>query len=356
MTDIPLVPPSASTAATQIDRLFLFELAVALFFICLIFLTIIYFAIRYRRRSEDEIPAYLGTHYSLEAAWTIVPFLIMCVMFFWGAKVYVELKRPAANALEIHVLGKQWMWKIEHANGVREINALHVPVGRPVKLIMASQDVIHDFFIPAFRIKQDVIPGSYVTEWFQATKIGEYHVFCAQYCGTDHAQMVGKVIVMEPADYQAWLAGAVASEPPAAAGEKLFMFYGCANCHGQRAPTLAGLYGSQVRLEDGSVVIADDQYLRQSILNPTTQIVAGFAPIMPSFQGQVTEEQLAQLIEFIKSLQPTRNEPTATPLPAAPLKTATTRPAPGDQPQVVPNYPPAEHSYQVPLPQGSESR
>jgi cytochrome c oxidase subunit 2 len=356
MNGIPFVPEQASTMAKQVDALFLFELGIAGFFIFLIFVLIVYFAIRYHRRSDDEIPPRVGTHYALEVIWTVVPFCLMMVMYFWGASIYAQMKRPAGNALEIHVIGKQWMWKIEHEGGVREIDELHVPIGTPVKLILASQDVIHDFFIPEFRIKQDVVPGSYVTEWFEATRPGEYHLFCAQFCGTDHAKMVGKVIAMQPADYQAWLAGAAASEPPAEAGKKLFNTYGCISCHGQRAPTMAGLYDSDVMLEEGQIVRADENYLRESILNSTAKIVAGYPPVMPSYRGQLSEEQLFQLIAYIKSLQSVRNVPPGAPQRAAPLVAPSTRPAVGDQPLSAPNFPPAERRYQVPLPRLPESQ
>jgi cytochrome c oxidase subunit 2 len=344
MSAIPLAPVRASTAATRIDHVFIFEVFVSLFFIALIFTCIVYFAIRYRRRSEDEIPPDIGQHYGLEAMWTFVPFLIMVVMFFWGAAIYTDLKKPLQHGLEIHVIGKQWMWKIEHPDGVREINELHVPVGEPVKLIMTSQDVIHDFFLPEFRVKQDVLPGSFVTEWFTATRPGTYHIFCAQYCGTDHAKMVGKVVVMLPSDYQAWRAGMIPAESPAAAGAKLFTTYGCSNCHGQLAPTLAGIFGRTVTLQDGSNVKVDEEYLRKSIEDPSSQIVAGYPVIMPSFKGQLTQEQMLQIISYIKSLATVRN--TSTTLPA-PLNAPSTQPAPGDQPRVIPNHPPAESPYPI---------
>jgi len=342
---IPFGPPRASQFAPEVDALFLFELAISAFAVLGIFMTIVYFAIRYRRRSEDEVPPKTGQHYAIEAIWSIVPFSLMLVMFFWGAGLYSKMKRPAPYAVEIHVIGKQWMWKFEHTDGIREINQLHIPINQPVKLIMASQDVIHDFFVPAFRVKQDIVPGSYVTEWFIPTRTGEFRFFCSQYCGTDHSRMAGSVIVMEPSDYQAWHAGVLPSEPPAAAGQKLFTTYGCIACHGQRAPTLAGLYNSRVQLQDGSVVVADENYLRRSILDPTNQIVAGFPPIMPSYRGQLSEEQLFQLISYIKSLQPVAN------VSGKELTEPSTRPAPADQPSIIPNFPPAESPYPIVPPQ-----
>jgi cytochrome c oxidase subunit II len=296
-----LFPPEASTAASRVDELFLFELAVSTAMTLLIFVLIVYAAVRYRRRSPDEIPPATRSHTWLEITWSILPFLVMIVMFCWGAKLFAWAKRPPVNAMEIHVVGKQWMWKIQHAEGVREIDALHVPVGVPVRLVMTSQDVIHDFSIPAFRIKQDVVPGSYSSQWFCATAPGEYHLFCSQYCGTSHAQMIGTVFVMSAADYQQWLEGHAVEESPAASGSKLFTTYGCSGCHGQRAPTMANLYMSKVPLDDGRTVIADEDYLRESILLPAAKIVAGYQSIMPSYRGQLTEEQIFDIIEFIKS-------------------------------------------------------
>jgi cytochrome c oxidase subunit 2 len=352
VTGVPFAPPEASTFAPQVDALFLFELGIAAFFTFLIFTCIVYFCIRYRRRSDDEIPPKMPHHYGLEATWTVVPFLLMLVMYFWGAGLYVHMKRPAEHGMEIHVIGKQWMWKIEHPEGVREIDEMHVPVGVPIKLVLASQDVIHDFFIPAFRMKQDLIPGSYVTEWFQATQTGTYYLFCSQYCGAGHSSMVGKIYVMSQSDYEAWLAGAVPAETPAAAGQQLFTSLGCVQCHGQRAPTLAGLYGSKVSLQDGSTVVADEQYLRNAITDPSGQIVAGFPAVMPSYLGQISEEQLYELIQYIKSLTPVRNLPPGemSQPPAPALGAPATRPAPGDQPGSVPNFPPAETPYPPPPP------
>jgi cytochrome c oxidase subunit 2 len=229
------------------------------------------------------------------------------VMFVWGAQVFFHLTRPPAGAMEIYVVGKQWMWKAQHLDGAREINELHVPVGRPVKLIMGSEDVIHSFFIPDFRVKADVIPGRYNTMWFTATKAGRYHLFCTQYCGTKHSAMIGWVTAMEPSDYQAWLSGGgPAGGSMAENGAKLFQDLACATCHlenGQgRGPVLKGVYGKPVQLQGGQTATVDDAYIRESVLNPQAKIVNGFQPIMPTFQGLVTEEQLLQLIAYIKSI------------------------------------------------------
>jgi cytochrome c oxidase subunit 2 len=296
-----LFPPEASTAASRVDALFLFELGVATAMSLLILTLIVYAAVRYRRTSADQVPPATRSHTWMEIAWSILPLMVMAVMFFWGARLFAWAKRPPVNAMEIHILGKQWMWKIEHPEGIREIDALHVPANVPVRLVMTSQDVIHDFSIPAFRIKQDVLPGSYSSEWFVATVPGEYHLFCSQYCGTFHSRMIGKVVVMSAADYQQWLEGHAVEESPAASGSKLFTAYGCAVCHGQRAPTMANLYMRQVRLDDGRTVVADEDYLRESILFPAAKIVAGYQSIMPSYRGQLTEDQIFDLITYIKS-------------------------------------------------------
>jgi cytochrome c oxidase subunit 2 len=347
-----LFPPGASTVAPRVDWLFFFELAVATFFCALIFGLIIHFCIRYQRKHDREIPPKIPGGGLLEWTWTIVPFLIMLVFFFWGADVYTYMKRPPTNALVIHVIGKQWMWEIEHSEGVRENDELHVPIGQPIKLVLASQDVIHDFFIPAFRIKQDVVPGSFSTEWFTATVPGTYHLFCAQYCGMGHSLMVGKVIVMRPEDYQAWLAGAMPNESPAAVGAQLFSTYGCAACHGQRGPTMAGLYGSTVQVldqADGKIktVTADEDYIRESITYPDAKIVTGYAPLMPSYRNQLSEEQLFDLIEYIKSLAAT-NAPGLEQSQSATSAHTNTVPANGFPPTRAPDYPPARQPPKIP--------
>jgi cytochrome c oxidase subunit 2 len=298
-----IAPDAASSFAAPVDRLFVFMLLFSLLLTLGVCALIVYFSVRYRRRHPDETGAAVRTHMGVEITWMAIPLVIAMGMFGWGAHLYVGLSDPPKDAMEIHVLGKQWMWKVEHPGGRKEINELHVPLGRPVKLVMTSQDVIHSFFVPAFRIKQDVLPGRYSTQWFTPSKIGTYHLFCSQYCGTSHANMVGRVIVMPGDEYQAWLAGVPQAETPVAAGTQLFASYGCVSCHGQTAPSLAGVYGSPVLLTDGSTVTADETYLRESILNPRAKIVAGFGPIMPSFQGQLTEEQVFHLVAYIKSLK-----------------------------------------------------
>jgi len=323
---LPLFPEQASTMAPRVDLLYFFLIAVSLFFGVLIATLLVSFAIRFRRRPGDSIPPIIHGSTVLELTWTIIPFSLAMVIFLWGAWLFFAMSRPPDNAHEVFVVGKQWMWKLQHLEGRREINELHVPIGQAVKLTMTSEDVIHSFYVPAFRMKADVVPGRYTTAWFEATRVGEYHLFCAEYCGTSHSGMIGRIVVMEPADYQAWLSqnapnptgllapgGAQpASLSPAAAGEALFHDRGCTSCHqpqgGALGPSLVGIYGKRVKLQDGSEVVVDDAYLRESILHPTAKVVAGFQPVMPTFQGQLDEEQVLQLIQYIKSLQPSGTE------------------------------------------------
>jgi cytochrome c oxidase subunit 2 len=305
LSRLGLFPEQAATSAQQVDALFFFLLGVATFFALLIATLLVYFAFRYRRRPGGERPKAIEGALGLELTWTLIPFGLSMIMFVWGAKVYVHLRYPPADATPIYVVGKQWMWKLQHLEGRREINELHVPVGRPIKLIMTSEDVIHSFYIPAFRIKQDVLPGRYTTTWFQATKAGRYHLFCAEYCGTEHAGMIGWVTVMEPAEYETWLSGG-AKKSLASAGEDLFQQLGCVTCHradsGGRGPALTGVFGKKVSLQDGATVVADEGYLRESILDPQAKIVSGYKPVMPTFKGLVSEEQLLALITYIKTL------------------------------------------------------
>jgi cytochrome c oxidase subunit 2 len=305
--NFPLFPDRASTLAGDVDALYFFALAVAAFFSLLIAVAILALAVRYRRRRPDAVGVPERANFALEIAWSVVPFAILMFLFAWGARVYFALSRPPADAVEYFAVGKQWMWKFQHPEGNREINELHVPVGRPIKLTMTSEDVIHSFFVPDFRVKADVLPGRYTTVWFEATKTGSFRLFCAEYCGAEHSRMIGRVVVMEPHAYQAWLtSGNVGQQAVLATGEELFASLACNTCHrpdtAARAPLLAALPGSEVRLHDGRAVIADDQYLRESILRPAEKIVAGYQPVMPTYQGQVSEEQLLQLIAYIKSL------------------------------------------------------
>ena len=304
--NLPFFPQQASVQAGQIDAIYFFMVAVTAFFSLLIGGLVVVFAVKFRRRHHDEIGVAIHGSLALELLWTIIPLGIAMVMFAWGAKVFFDVYRPPAGAMEIFVVGKQWMWKVQHADGQREINELHVPVGRPVKLVMGSEDVIHSYFIPDFRVKADVIPGRYNTMWFTATKPGRYHLFCAEYCGTKHSGMIGWITAMEPLEFQAWLAGGPATASPVAAGEKLFNDLACNTCHMDsnqgRGPVLAGIYGKSIELQGGGTVTVDDGYIRESIVNPQAKIVNGFQPIMPTFQGLVTEEQLLQLIAYVRSV------------------------------------------------------
>ena len=293
--------------APRVDNLYFFLIAIAVFFSTLIALLIVVFAVKYRRTHPADVGAPITGSVPLELMWSIVPFGISMVIFAWSANVYFDLNRPPDETLQIYAVGKRWMWKFQHIDGQREINELHVPVGRPVKVTATSEDVIHDLYFPAFRVKTDVIPGRYMSLWFTATKAGEYHMFCAEYCGTKHSGMIGRVVVMEPAAYQAWLGGGAGEMPMSARGQKAFQELACHTCHMEdtsgRGPALRGLFGSQVKLADGSTVVADEAYLRESILNPQAKLVAGYQPLMPTFQGLVSEEALMGLLEYIKSLQ-----------------------------------------------------
>jgi cytochrome c oxidase subunit 2 len=328
---IPFIPESASTLSWKVDALYFYLSGVTVFFTLLISIVLIFFVIRYRRRTPYEIPRPVAGSHKLETLWTIIPFIISMTIFGWGASVYYEQYRPPRNAVEIYVVGKQWMWKIQHSTGQREINELHIPVGRKIKLIMTTEDVIHDFFVPAFRLKTDVVPGKYTTQWFEATKPGTYRLFCAEYCGMNHSGMIGQVVVMEPREFDNWLSGNAGNTTPAVAGQQLYQSLGCVSCHGAngeggRGPTLAGLFGRQILLANQQTTRADEVYIRESIINPQAKLVEGFGPIMPTFQGQVTEDQIMQLLAYIKSLQVVNLQPTT---PAgSPATPNTAQPAP----------------------------
>jgi cytochrome c oxidase subunit II len=304
-----LEPPAAgSDMAERVDDLFYLTLGVAAFFSLLIAGLILYLGIKYRRRGEGEVGRTQGSApASLEVVWTVIPLAIVLFIFYRGADVFMVLSRPPADADEYFVVGRQWMWKIQHPDGPREINELHAPVGRAIRLTMISEDVIHAFYVPAFRVKADVIPGRYTTAWFRATEPGVYHLFCAEYCGTQHSGMVGRVIVMAPFEYEQWLAGGGKRQGPSASGAAIFNERGCVTCHrpdtAARAPLLEGLLGRTVRIQGGGDVKADEAYIRESILRPAAKVVAGYSPIMPAYEGQLSEEEILQLISYIRSLQ-----------------------------------------------------
>ncbi len=313
MNSLDLLAQSASTVANEWNWLFWMLVVVCGAVSTAIAAVILYWVVRYHRKNEDELPEQIQGNIKFETAWTVTPLIIFLGIFGWGAKVYFDIERPPGNARNVYAIAKQWMWKFQYPNGAREINTLHVAVGEPVKITMTSQDVIHSLFIPAFRVKQDVLPQRYTTIWFQATKPGRYHLFCAEYCGTKHSGMIGWVYAMAPHDYQLWLDRGGAEGSLASTGEKLFHQYGCSNCHhfdGQgRCPVLRDLYGRTVRIAGGETVIADETYLRESILNPRAKIVEGYEPAMPSFEGQLSEEQIVALIAYIKAIGPAARNP-----------------------------------------------
>ena len=300
-----LFPESASTFSPRVDQAYLFLLAVSLFFTILICSLILYFGIRYRQGSPAS-RANPANSILLEVTWSIIPLLLTMVMFGWGASIYFDMQTPPPDVQGINVVARQWMWKLQHPEGRSELNELHVPIGQPIQLRMISEDVIHSFYIPAFRIKQDVLPGSYTRMWFEATKPGRYHLFCAEYCGTEHSLMRGRIVVMEPEDYANWLAGRTGASPEVA-GKELFERYRCQSCHkpsGGIGPNLIGIFGTKAPLQQGGAVTVDEEYLRTSILDPAKQIVAGYRPEMPSFRGQLDEQQILQLIAYLKSNVP----------------------------------------------------
>ena len=307
MFDFPLFPENASTFAGKVDALYFFSLAVSIFFTVLIFIGTIFLFVKYRRKHDDQVGVPIHGSLVLEIVWSVIPFIITMLLFGWGAQVfYVGMVKPAGGAKEYFGVGKQWMWKFQHPEGHREINTLHVPVGEKITITLTSDDVIHSFWVPAFRTKMDVVPGRYTQVWFEATKVGNYHLFCTEYCGAEHSQMTGTVYVMEKADYQRWLAGGTVTTAPVASGADLFRQYACSTCHGpdgsSRGPSLVGIAGKEVVLSNGRRVIRDDNYLREAILQPTAGLVEGYQNLMPTYQGQIDEQGVANLITYIKSL------------------------------------------------------
>lgn len=315
---IPLFPIQASTFAENVDGLYFFIIAVSAFFALAVTVAVITFGIIYRRKHAGEVGARIEGNLPLELLWSIIPTMISMVMFGWGASAFFDMRTPPEEALQIYAVGKQWMWKFQHIEGQREINELHVPMGRPIKVTITSEDVIHSLYFPSFRTKMDAIPGRYTQLWFEATKAGTYHIFCTEYCGTNHSGMIGSVHVMEPSAYQAWLAGGTTEGSLAERGERLFNELACNTCHldtGKgRGPSLQNILGKPVELADGTSVMVDEGYLRESIINSQAKIVKGFQPLMPAFQGLVSEDNLVALVEYVKTLSPTA---TTTQAPAA---------------------------------------
>ena len=310
MHGFPIWPDTASAYASQVNFLFGSLLVIGGLTAGLVFFLLLFFANKYRHGSNAHRHEPTKKTWRWEVGWTTASLLIFVGLAVWGGNLYVHLYNPPPNALQIFIVGKQWMWKAQHPGGQREINELHVPAGQDIRLVMASQDVIHSFFIPALRIKQDVVPGRYETMWFRADKVGRYHLFCAEYCGTDHAHMGGWLTVMDPRDFGNWLRAQGGQKTLAAQGEQLFHSYGCSGCHEPggtvRAPNLDGVFGSPVPLSDGRVVTADERYVRDSILDPKAEVAAGYAPVMPTFAGQIGEDDLAKLVAYIESIGPQR--------------------------------------------------
>lgn len=305
-SEFELFPQAASSVASDVDTLFLFLTGMTAVFTLLIAGAILYLGVRYRRAAVVDRTPYHPPFW-LEMSWILVPVPILIWLFVWSSSLFLEMQTPPEDAMEINVVAKQWMWKFQHPSGKREIDELHIPVGKPVRLKMISEDVIHSFYVPAFRVKQDVLPGRYSSLWFTATRTGPQHLFCAEYCGTNHSRMVGRVVAVTPTEYQDWLSGSTSDAPPASGGAELFAQLRCASCHAgggavSRGPSLEGVAGSIVTLANGSQVNADDAYLRESILRPNAKLVAGFSAVMPSFEGQVSEEGLLDLLAYIKSL------------------------------------------------------
>ncbi|MDB5034387.1 MAG: cytochrome c oxidase, subunit [Chlorobi bacterium] len=326
MWDFPLFPEQASTVAGRVDSLYFFLVTITIVFSLLIAFAIAFFAIKYRRGNNVDRSNPLSESKTMEAVWIGVPLVIVMIIFFWGTNVYFTIVRAPKQAEDVYATGKQWMWKFQHIGGQREINELHVPVGKPIRVIMTSEDVIHSLYFPSFRVKQDVLPGRYTQLWFEPNKPGTYHIFCAEYCGLQHSGMIGRVVVMDPVSYQRWLstgkggggsttgdAGTGSGESMASAGEKIFQQQGCASCHmaddATRAPQLKGLFGTQVALKNGETITADEQYIRESILRSGAKIVEGYEPVMPVYQGRISEEDLMQLLVYVKSLAaPAKNQ------------------------------------------------
>ena len=320
MPELRLFPERGSELAGRVDELTIVSLLIAVFFSLLIAGLLLYFGVKYRRRHANEVGQMPGRATNkLEVVWSVIPLGIVLFLFAWGVDVYLELARPPSNAVQYFVVGRQWMWKIQHPDGRREINELHIPIGQPVKLTMTSEDVIHSFFVPAFRQKMDVLPGRYTTLWFKADRVGTFSLYCAEYCGTEHSRMIGRVVVLDLHRYEEWLAGDKPERSTAASGEQIFQARGCPTCHRPdttaRAPQLEGLLGKKVELRGGGSVTADETYIRESIVDPAAKIVAGYEPVMPTYKGQINEDEMAQLVAYIASQKggPEAKQPAAVP-------------------------------------------
>jgi len=311
MWDFPLFPEQASTAARHVDQVYFALIALSIFFIFSIGGAALYFMTHYHFRRDADRRNVPKSNWKLEVIFIGSAVVVSTFFFFWGAYKYLKISQATDDALELFVLGKQWMWKVQYPEGQREINRLHIPVNQPIMLRLTSQDVIHSFYVPAFRVKQDVVPGRYTTLWFEATKTGTFKLECAEYCGTDHSRMLGEVVVMSAPDFARWLANRPVQSTMVAQGERIFARAGCSGCHtaasAVHAPDLQGLFGRRVALSTGETLVADASYIRDSILLPKKHVVAGYAPIMPSFEGQLSEQEIFALLEFIK-FEPALND------------------------------------------------
>jgi cytochrome c oxidase subunit 2 len=327
MQTFPLIPEQASSFAWQVDALFIYVLMICLFFGLGSVAFVVYFALKYREKQKFAVPDPIHGSDMLELVWTGIPFVLALTIFVFGTIVFYNLYSMPADAMQVYVVGKQWMWKFQHSSGQREINELHIPVNTKVKLTMTTEDVLHDVYIPAFRTKADVVPGRYTYIWFEATKPGKYRLYCAEYCGLNHSGMGGWVYVMEQRDFDNWLSGNASNQTPVEAGKDLFQAkLQCSSCHldngAGRGPKLTGIIGKPVKLNSGETITVDEAYLRESILNSQKQVVEGYNPIMPTFKGQVNEEQLLNLIAYIKSLSGDNSGATSAAPAAAPATAA----------------------------------
>ncbi len=305
------MPPGQSTIAPEVDALFNFILYSAIVFFAIVVLTIVYFVIRYRRRGKEELTSGVTQNLKLEILWTAIPIILVVIVFFWGFRVYLKMYVSPKDAYEIKVTGQQWFWSFNYPNGASTVNDLVVPVGKPIRLLMSSKDVIHSFYVPDFRIKMDVLPNRYTGIWFEAPEVGEHNLFCAEYCGTSHSDMIGRVRVLGEYEFDQWIqegAGAGEGVSPAEYGKQLYTSKACVTCHRidgvpHTGPSFLGIYGEAQKMADGSSVTVDENYIRESILHPQAKIVAGFQPVMPTYQGLLDDRQIDALIAFIKSLK-----------------------------------------------------
>lgn len=303
-------PEQSSTIASEVDALYYFIFYLSIFFFVLVTGGSFYFAWKYKKKGKDTFTQGLAHNTSLEIFWTVVPTILVFVVFVWGFKTYLKMQVPPSNAIEIKVTGQKWFWTFAYPQGVVTTNELVVPVNKPVNLLMSSKDVIHSFYIPNFRLKNDVLPNRYSALWFEATQEGEFNLFCAEYCGTSHSDMIGKIKVLSEADYELWLASSSGTSdlPPDKWGEELYTSKACFTCHtidgnAGVGPTFKGIFGRQEKMTDGSTVTVDENYIRKSILEPQAQVVEGFQPVMPTYQGVLKDAEIDALIAYLKTLK-----------------------------------------------------